>query len=260
MGLFDIFKEANEGAHGTRLESGFQETMQFLASMDDDLRVQALLRFLEKREKLLSHLRNMTDKGRIDMGRMLQDEARKKYDINTTEAYALWMAGAWLESMERKSSAARDVHSALEDLANKLLKTVEEGHAASNSDYSNQLEEEISISPNMPDITKCKPIKWFKLGDYSAVLVANVPNVAGIPAPFEYLLVAALISEKSSLPLYYVTAEKGFSKQVFLCAFDRHGNHSNYGSDGNWSDIRAFATAALSLIKKEINRLDEIPF
>ena len=82
MGLLDKFKEANEDAHGARLERGLQDTMSLLASIDEDIRVNALMRFIDKRNKLLSNIRNMTSKGCIDMGMFLQEEAR-----NTEEEF-----------------------------------------------------------------------------------------------------------------------------------------------------------------------------
>lgn len=253
MGLFDIFKEANEDVHGARLERGMQDTMQVLATIDEDIRARALVDFIKKREKLLSNIRNMTSKGCIDMGRFLQDEARKKYDIDIGESSALWMAGAWLESMERKSQAAREVHASLNDLAEKLNASASEEQEAT-CDYN--AEQEIVISPSMPDITKCAPIKWLDIGDYSAIIVKNAPNIAGITGPIEYLYVMALFSEES-IPFFYVTAERGFTESIFLCTFDQQGNHSNYGADADWSDISTFAKEAFSILKKEVASLDD---
>lgn len=126
-------------------------------------------------------------------------------------------------------------------------------------DFDN--ESEMEISPNLPNITKCDPIKWFDIGDYSAVIVKNAPNLAGIPSPVEYLYVMALFSESGSMPIFYVTAEKSFTGRVFLCTFDKQGNHSNYGSDSDWSNINIFAKEALSILKSEVSRLDDdIPF
>jgi len=259
MGLFDIFKEANEDAHGARLERGMQDTMQLLSTIDEDIRIKALVGFIEKREKLLSNIRDMTSKGCIDMGRFLQDEARKKYDIDLAESYALWMSGAWMESMERKSQSAQEVHASLNDLAERLNDTTNEDHE---ENYGHEDEDqEIEISPTMPDITKCDPIKWIDIGEYSAVIVRNAPNIAGITGPVEYLYVMALFSEGESIPIFYVTAEKGFTGSVFLCAFDQQGNHSNYGADADWSDINTFAKEAYSILKNEVSSLDDdIPF
>jgi len=258
MGLFDIFREANEDAHGARLDRGKQDTMRLLSTIDENVRVRALIGFVEKRNKLLSNIRNMTSKGCIDMGRFLQDEARKKYDIDLAESCALWMAGAWIESMERKSASAGEVHASLNDLAMKLD---EVGKEDQDEVYDFDDEPEMAISPSLPNITKCDPIKWFDIGNYSAVIVKNVPNIAGIPSPIDYLYVMALFSESGPMPIFYVTAEKSFTGSVFLCTFDKHGNHSNYGGDSDWSNINTFAKKAFSILKSEVSRLDDdIPF
>jgi hypothetical protein len=223
--------------------------------MDDDLRVEALTGFIDKREKLLSHIRNMTSKGRIDMGRMLQDEARKKYDIHTSESFALWMAGAWLESMERKSDAAQEIHYSLNELAEQLNE-VQDDDSGENLKYSNDTNVDTKILLTIPDLTKCEPIKWFEIGNYAAVLVKDAPNIAGVSAPFEYIYAMALFSESSNLPIYHVTAERGLKGSVFLCTFDRKGNRENYGNDKDWSEIKTFAEMALSILHDEVNRLD----
>lgn len=247
MGLLDIFKEANEDAHGARLERGLQDTMSLLATLDDDIRVNALMRYMDKRNKLLSNIRNMTSKGCIDMGIFLQDEARKKYDTDLAESCALWMAGAWFESMERDSQSALAVYSSLNDLAEKLSDSEEDDNH--DEDDFEEEDDEIVLLPSMPDITKCTPIEQFEIDDtYTAILVQNAPNFAGISGPVEYLYVMALFSENETLPIFYVTAEKGLTGSVFLCTFDHKGIHSNYGKDEDWSDINIFAEEALTIL------------
>lgn len=256
MGLFDIFKEANEDAHGARLERGMQDTIRLLESFDEDIRLRALHRFVDKRTKLLSNIRNMTSKGCIDMGKYLQNEARKKYDIDLTESCALWMAGAWLESMERKSIAACDVHKALNNLSVILEEAIIHDQEK-NINIDNA--QNITIFPDMPDISKCHPIKRFDIGEYTAVLVRNAPNVAGYPDTVEYMYVMALFADSDPMPIYYVTAEKSLSGKILLCAFDQTGNHDNFGCNSDWSDINTFSTEALSILREEAARYD-VPF
>ncbi|MCI5138029.1 MAG: hypothetical protein D3922_06355, partial [Candidatus Electrothrix sp. AR1] len=123
-------------------------------------------------------------------------------------------------------------------------------------DFDNEVE--MTISPNLPNITKCDPIKWFNIGDYSAVIVKDAPNIADTPGLIEYLYVMALCSKSASIPLCYVTAEKSFTGSVFLCTFDQQGNiHSNYGDDSDWSNINTFAKEAFSILKSEVSRLDD---
>ena len=121
MGIFDALRNANEEAHGARLRRGFEDTLIQLSVMDGDSRARTIAQFIDKREKLLGRKNDMTEKGMIDMGRYLQKEARRKYDLQKSEAIALWMAGGWLEGSVRASSEARGVSLALEELAEKMM-------------------------------------------------------------------------------------------------------------------------------------------
>ena len=129
MGIFSALKnvalEANEEAHGARLESGLQSTMTGLQSLQDNVRPEALIGFLVKRQRILGPMSNWSREGCIQVARALQDEARKHYDFNITESYACWMAGAWLESSIRNSTRASAVHKSLEGLARGLLEDPE---------------------------------------------------------------------------------------------------------------------------------------
>lgn len=124
MGFFDALKnaanEANEAAHGERLKSGLASTISCVGALDDKVRAVALIKFIEKRKKLQERLPNWSRDGRIKVGRKLQDEARKCFDLDQAESYALWLAGAWIESGERESAAANYVHHALEELVNQI--------------------------------------------------------------------------------------------------------------------------------------------
>lgn len=122
MGFFSIISDANEDAHGERLKRGMQDTLHLLSTFEDMARAKTLMKFLDKKQKLSSSPQNFTAKNRIAMGRLMQDEARKLYDIDRPESFALWMAGAWIESMERRSSAACLVHEYLSELADALEK------------------------------------------------------------------------------------------------------------------------------------------
>jgi len=110
----------------------------------------------------------------------------------------------------------------------------------------------MNITADMPNVTKCEPLEFYDLGGYQAIIVRDVPNMAGIPSPTEYLYVMVLCPEGQGLPLFYVTAEKGMTGSVFLCTFDQDGNHSNYGADEDWSNLDSFTTAALSMLKEVI--------
>lgn len=110
MGLFDDFKRSLAESPGRILLIQLQETQQKLAQLSATVSNAALLGFVNKRERILPELDNMTSIGRIQMGKSLQAQARKTIDLNIAEGYALWLAGAWLESMERPGLEAAKVH------------------------------------------------------------------------------------------------------------------------------------------------------
>lgn len=128
MGIIDLFREANDDAHGVRLQKHLNDTLVRMAHLDDRVRAIALMRFIEKREKLVAYIPNMSEQGVLEMGRTLQKEARKQFDLNVAEGYALWLAGAWLESMIRKSADSREVHDRLEQLSEAMEEAEEDDH------------------------------------------------------------------------------------------------------------------------------------
>src|SRR5690606_18808680 len=113
MGFFSALKdaaaEANEGAHGERLKSGLASTMSCLEALDERVRMLAVARFIESRKTLQQQMPNWSREGRIKVGRALQAEARKCFDLDQAKSYGLWLAGAWIESGERQSAAAEYV-------------------------------------------------------------------------------------------------------------------------------------------------------
>jgi hypothetical protein len=59
----------------------------------------------------------MTRDGRLAMAQTLQKTARQTLDLNVAEGYALWLAGAWLESMDRPGIDAAKTHDYLDTAA-----------------------------------------------------------------------------------------------------------------------------------------------
>ena len=115
--LVGSVQEANEQAHGERLKKGLESTISLMTAMDGGVRVYAISKFMDKREKLRLNMVNWSRDGRLKIGRTLQDEARKRFDLDQAESYALWLAGAWIESSVRNSSQAEYVHHFIEELA-----------------------------------------------------------------------------------------------------------------------------------------------
>lgn len=101
MGIFGDFRKSLAKGPGRVLWAQLQDTQQKMSRLTDPVRTNALLGFVEKRERLIPALDNMTSTGRIDTGRNLQKKARETLDSNVSEGYALWLAGAWLEAMDQ---------------------------------------------------------------------------------------------------------------------------------------------------------------
>jgi hypothetical protein len=129
MGIFSSLKsaaiDANEEAHGVRLERELADTMAAMGRMHDSLRPQTLMDYLKAREGLRVLMKNWSRDGCLSVARNLLEEARKEYDLNIAKSYALWMTSAWLESAVRNSNRARAVHEHLEGLARELLSNPE---------------------------------------------------------------------------------------------------------------------------------------
>lgn len=115
-------KEAEEESAGRKLREGLLSTGENLQNLDDDVRYQALLKFLQRTYALKRDLPNWSREGRIKVAKSLQQEAKKKFDFDQAESYALWLAGAWLESRERENLDASFAHQALCELINEIEK------------------------------------------------------------------------------------------------------------------------------------------
>lgn len=117
MSFFSELKNIASDSAGRILWKNLQETLALLENLSENVQFAAISGFLDKRKKLLSAKDNMTSDGRIKMGKYLQGEARKSVDLNVSEGYSLWLAGAWLESKERSGIQAEMTYDLLENMA-----------------------------------------------------------------------------------------------------------------------------------------------
>ena len=117
MGMFGDFKKSMSESAGRILWSQLADTQQKMARLSEPVRTNALLGFVHKRDRLIDLLDNMTSDGRIAMGKQLQSKARETLDLNVSEGYALWLTGAWLESMDRPGLEAARTHEVLDQAA-----------------------------------------------------------------------------------------------------------------------------------------------
>lgn len=117
MGMFGDLMQSLSESPGRILWTQLADTQQKMARLAPTVRTAALLGFVKKREALISQLDNMTQDGRIKLGKDLQSEARRTLDMNVSEGYALWLTGAWLESMNRPGIEAAKTVQFLEEVA-----------------------------------------------------------------------------------------------------------------------------------------------
>lgn len=110
-------KEANEQAHAERLFADLGPTLVSIDNLQNDLRDQTLIRFLELREVIGSECNNWSREGGLSVARNLFQEAKKFQDLNRKESLAYALTGLWLESGIRGHPKAADVHMAIERIA-----------------------------------------------------------------------------------------------------------------------------------------------
>jgi hypothetical protein len=124
MGLWSAIKgaahDANEQAHGERLEKDWQATMAIVESLPEDLRVDAMVRIRALWAALAEERRNWTQDGALQMCRKLYAAARDKQHVDRKESVAIALAAIWLESDCRVHPKASLVHEHLESLAMEL--------------------------------------------------------------------------------------------------------------------------------------------
>ncbi|HEX7114317.1 MAG TPA: hypothetical protein VF193_04245 [Steroidobacter sp.] len=118
--------QAASESRGQLLWTLLQDTISRMGGLPDRVRAAAIAGYLDKRTKLIDKLENMSEDGRIKMGKFLQSEARKQFDTNMAEGYALWLAGAWLESMQRPGAQAAMTHQYLESMAREFEPLLDE--------------------------------------------------------------------------------------------------------------------------------------
>ena len=112
--------------------------------------------------------------------------------------------------------------------------------------------------PDLPDVTKRPPARAFMLGSFFIMLVKDAPTIAeGMgPVPFKMRYPLTLVvteAKPGSFPLFYVTLEPGPEGSFFICSFDKHGEHANYGSSPGYKNEEVFVNQAMAIIKKKFN-------
>ena len=79
--------------------------------------------------------------------------------------------------------------------------------------------------------------------------VAKLPP--GSALPLKYLFAASVFDSATRKMERLFTLETGFTSEVFLCAFERNGSHTNIGDGALLNNLRTFESAVLALVSKE---------
>ena len=124
--IFDAAAEANDEVHGQRLLSHVSSTFESFYSLDERVVGVLGLCYIQIRDRLDLEMINWTREGRIRIAMQMQDQARKTLDTDVAGSYAKWLAGAWLESGERKSQNARAVRNTLNMYEEQLRRSMQE--------------------------------------------------------------------------------------------------------------------------------------
>lgn len=122
--IFDAAKEANEEAHGERLLRDVQSSFTCMEALDGRVQYVAMRGYLQIRERLTGQIYNWSREGCIEIGRTMQRQARDSFDTDLAGSYAKWLAGAWLESKERKSLKAQQAYAQLDKFADYIRNNV----------------------------------------------------------------------------------------------------------------------------------------
>ena len=102
--LVSAVTTANESAHADRLEKEFSDSIDKIFSLDTNMTFEVVNRFLDKKRDILVESKNWSQAGKISVANALRTNARKTFDFNVVEGYALWMTSAWLENGARSNN------------------------------------------------------------------------------------------------------------------------------------------------------------
>jgi len=239
--LVSKVKGITDEIQGAKLLKNLSDNLERLSKMDSVVFDQAISTFVSKRDSLSLAMVNMSSKGCIQTGQKLQIESKQFADLDVSHSCALWLTGAWLESLHRTSDKAKYVHALLSDITEDDFPSFDD------------IDEGSVLMPHMPDITKCVPIKQAEVGEFTVILMKDVPAINDTLKMIEYFFVMALISNHTNLPVYFVTSEAFFGNSPpFLCSFSLDSAHFNHGNELDYKDINVFSKEASKIMKLEM--------
>jgi hypothetical protein len=126
----------------------------------------------------------------------------------------------------------------------------------------------------MPDFSQCEPIRVYKIGNHTALLV-DKPLMLGrrlddsIDPKFDIKFLFAMVVYEDKALKIIITSEltsnvvldlapehiKEPLKKPSLCVFDGSGIHNNYGKDSDWSNIDIFCHKCFEIIRTDLNEV-----
>lgn len=115
--LLGTVKDFDDEAAGHRLHEQVNATVAEFQQLDERGQFIVMSGYLEIRQRLFDRCSTLSNKSRIELGEILQKQAREAFRTDATGAYAKWLAGAWIESRERNTLKGQQALALLEGFA-----------------------------------------------------------------------------------------------------------------------------------------------
>ena len=112
---------------------------------------------------------------------------------------------------------------------------------------------------NAPNIDTAIPLRRYRIGDFSAVILGEVTSRDR--RDYEYIL--ALVPDGEQAPVLYITAEKVAADEgpnrVTVARVIADQGERILGPDERWCDLSAFGEDALAMVQKVMGLSQEEP-
>lgn len=108
-------------AHEKQLKDRVYFTLASMRTMDRDTVEEIVNHFTVNRQSLSEQFPDLKRHDTVALGQQLQEEAIGRYENNPPKGYALWLTGAWLESVKQTSPEAYEVYDLLNALSPEQL-------------------------------------------------------------------------------------------------------------------------------------------
>ena len=208
---------------------------------------------------------NLEEAGVMKTANVLDIAWEQKYSEYEGALYVAYLVFAGM--LKAEESRADDVKSKIEYVQNDWVSKGLVRHDLA-SRFSSKAKEwthgkqqksapDFEFAPNMPDIMQSEPISAHKTDRYLMLLVQDVPSIgermSGSKMPLRFLYAMAVIDATTNNQCMFVTLETGFTSDIFLCAFEASGAHSNLGDGSIYTERYAFESAAIDIICNSLN-------